>query len=93
MIEKLFEKTNTDVFQNLQLAYEALKAGGSYSILLNAANEVLVELFLKKQIQFLDIQNHLQQMMASHLPVFDLEIDGIIGLDGEIRKKVLEQCL
>ncbi|MFA5528605.1 MAG: 1-deoxy-D-xylulose-5-phosphate reductoisomerase, partial [Peptostreptococcales bacterium] len=60
-----FEEPDLRVFENLKLAYEALKAGESYCILLNAANEVLVDLFLKRQIQFLDIQNTIKDMMHS----------------------------
>lgn len=86
-----FEDPDRNVFQSLNLAYEALKAGESYCILINAANEVLVELFLKKRIQFLDIQNTIKDMMNSHNPIVDLSIENRIKFDKEIRRKVLEK--
>ena len=42
-------------FPALRLAREALKEGGSAPTVLNAANEIAVEGFLKKQINFLEI--------------------------------------
>ncbi|MDR2174225.1 MAG: 1-deoxy-D-xylulose-5-phosphate reductoisomerase [Burkholderiales bacterium] len=42
-------------FPCLALAYRALNAGGSASLILNAANEVAVEAFLNRRIGFLDI--------------------------------------
>ena len=86
-----FEEPDLRVFENLKLAYEALKAGESYCILLNAANEVLVDLFLKRQIQFLDIQNTIKDMMHSHRSMEGLSIEDRIDFDREIRRKVLEK--
>ncbi len=86
-----FEEPDLRVFENLKLAYEALKAGESYCILLNAANEVLVDLFLKRQIQFLDIQNTIKDMMHSHHSMEGLSIEDRIDFDRDIRRKVLEK--
>jgi 1-deoxy-D-xylulose-5-phosphate reductoisomerase len=50
-----FEKPDLDTFKNLKLAYEALEKGGNLACILNAANEVAVDAFLKDKIKFLDI--------------------------------------
>ncbi|MFN5920077.1 MAG: 1-deoxy-D-xylulose-5-phosphate reductoisomerase, partial [Bacteroidota bacterium] len=50
-----FEKPDTETFQNLGLAYDALRQGGNMACILNAANEVTVDAFLKDQISFLQI--------------------------------------
>jgi len=50
-----FEKPDRAVFKNLDLAFKAMEMGGTAACILNAANEVSVEAFLKDQIQFLDI--------------------------------------
>ena len=50
-----FEAPDTARFPQLGMAYEALKAGGSASITLNAANEVAVAAFLAGRIPFLGI--------------------------------------
>lgn len=83
-----FEKPNTETFKCLALAYEALNKGGSYPVILNGANEMLVEQFLNKKIKFMDIQNNLEKLMNEHKPVYDLTLDSIIQIDKEIREKV-----
>ena len=57
-----FEEPDTEVFGCINLAYEASKAGGSYPVVLNAANEVMVDRFLKGQIAFLDIEKNIQKI-------------------------------
>ena len=48
-----FEQPDTKIFRNLALSYEALRKGGNWPCILNAANEVAVEAFLKEKIGFL----------------------------------------
>ena len=50
-----FEKPDFGRYRCLQLAYEAHHSGGYATIALNAANEIAVEAFLKKQISFTSI--------------------------------------
>lgn len=50
-----FEKPDIKTFKCLQLAYDVLKTGGNSPCILNAANEVAVDLFLKNAIRFTDI--------------------------------------
>jgi 1-deoxy-D-xylulose-5-phosphate reductoisomerase len=50
-----FEAPDPERFPALRLAEAALKAGGAAPTILNAANEVAVELFLDRRIGFLDI--------------------------------------
>jgi len=50
-----FEAPDEARFPCLGLAYQALRAGGSASIALNAANEVAVEAFLKQRLPFVEI--------------------------------------
>ena len=55
-ISKLeFEAPDTQRFPCLQLAYDALDAGGTASTILNAANEVAVNAFLAERISFMSI--------------------------------------
>ncbi len=87
-----FEEPDKEVFKCLQLAYDAIKQGGSYPIVLNAANEVLVNLFLEKKINFLDIQNNIIRLMEEHSPVYHTDLNVILEIDKEIREKVLREC-
>lgn len=86
-----FERPNLSVFPCLGLAYEALKAGGSYPVVLNAANEVLVQQFLDNRICFIDIQNTLERVLQHHKVVYHLELEEILEIDQKIRGE-LEIC-
>ncbi|NLM07872.1 MAG: 1-deoxy-D-xylulose-5-phosphate reductoisomerase [Clostridiales Family XIII bacterium] len=83
-----FEPVNRQVFRCLGLAYEALKQGGSYPVVLNAANEVMVQKFLEKKIAFIDIQNTLEKVLEEHVPLYDLSLEDILGIDEEIRERL-----
>ncbi len=58
-----FEKPDLQRFPCLKLAYEAHAAGGFATIALNAANEVAVEAFLKRNIGFMDIPQLIEHVM------------------------------
>ena len=81
-----FEKPNMDVFRCMGLAYDAIKQGGSYPVVLNGANEVLVSAFLKRRIGFMDIQNKLESILDKHKPAYNLDLEGILEIDKETRK-------
>ena len=83
-----FEKPDTDVFPCINIARECSKAGGSYPVVMNAANEVLVERFLKGKISFTDIQDGIRKVIEAHDPVYHLELEDIIRIDDEIRREV-----
>lgn len=83
-----FERPDTNKFKCLKLAYEAIKMGHSYQIVLNAANEVLVDKFLHNEIRFTDIQNNIEKMLNSHNGTEINNIDDVIELDKEIRKQI-----
>ena len=80
-----FEKPDLRTFKCLDFAYEALKAGGSYPVVLNAANEVLVQQFLEGRISFIDIQNTIERVLQGHKMVYHLDLDGILEIDKKIR--------
>jgi 1-deoxy-D-xylulose-5-phosphate reductoisomerase len=50
-----FEDADVETFKNLGLAFQALEKGGNMACLLNAANEIAVESFLKEEISFLEM--------------------------------------
>jgi 1-deoxy-D-xylulose-5-phosphate reductoisomerase len=83
-----FEKPDRNTFKCIKFAYEASKAGGSYPVVLNGANEVLVDRFLKKEIRFIDIQNTLEKILDQHVPTYDLTLEDILRIDKEIREMV-----
>ena len=85
-----FEKPDPEVFKCIRLAYDAIRAGGSYPAALNGANEVLVDLFLNKKIRFIDIQNTLEKIMAEHKPQYNLGLEDVLEIDRSVRQKVKE---
>lgn len=76
-----FEKPDLKTFRCLGLAYEALKAGGSMPAALNAANEVAVARFLKKEITFLDIPRINEGVMNQHDTVKTPSLEDILAVD------------
>lgn len=59
-----FSKPNMALFQNLQLAIEAMKKGGNMPLVLNAANEVAVNAFLQERIKFSEIAHINETILA-----------------------------
>ena len=61
-----FEPVNLKKFKCIKLAYDAIKLGGSYPVVLNVANDLLVELFLNEKILFNMIPKYIEKTMNSH---------------------------
>ncbi|MDD6919831.1 MAG: 1-deoxy-D-xylulose-5-phosphate reductoisomerase [Eubacteriales bacterium] len=86
-----FEKLDEDVFVNLKLARQSIEKGGSYPIVLNASNEILVNAFLNKKISFIQIQEGVEKILNNHNPIYQLDnVDSIIEIDCDIRRKTKE---
>ncbi len=83
-----FMKPDLETFACLKLAYYAIKEGGSCPVVMNAANEVLVERFLKDEIGFLDIQDRLCEYVYAHKKINNLSLEDIIAIDRETREKI-----
>ena len=83
-----FYPADSKVFKTIEMAYEASRRGGSYPVVLNGANEVLVDMFLKGKIRFIDIQNTLVKVMENHKPQYNLTIEGVLEEDLRIREEV-----
>ncbi len=83
-----FQAPDTEAFPCLELARQALAAGASYPVALNAANEVAVEAFLQGRIGFLDIARLNQEALQSHnaLPISSLE--DVQEVDRRVRAEV-----
>ena len=64
--ELTFEEPDRDRFPCLELAYEALRRGGTTPATLNAANEVAVAAFLDGKLKLPDIARINAQVMRSH---------------------------
>jgi len=81
-------KPDLETFSCLKLAYYAIGQGGSCPVVMNAANEVLVEKFLRDEIGFLDIFDRLSDMVYAHVTQKDLTLEDIIAIDKETRERL-----
>ncbi|MCC6265838.1 MAG: 1-deoxy-D-xylulose-5-phosphate reductoisomerase [Bryobacterales bacterium] len=73
-------------FPLLRLAYEAQSAGGASTCILNAADEIAVESFLKERISFLEIASIVEETL-NRVPGRSLEsVDDVLQMDQEARR-------
>ncbi len=81
-----FEAPDVKRFPCLRLAYQALKAGGTATATLNAANEVAVEAFCQSRIKFTQIPMVIDAVMQS-APVRAIScLDDVLGADKAARQ-------
>jgi len=85
-----FERPRIDVFKCLKYAYEAIEAGGTMPAVLNGANEIAVQLFLKDKIGFMDIPRIIRETMDSHETVISPDLEDFISADRYARDKAYE---
>jgi len=85
-----FEKPDLKTFTCLKLAYDAIKISGTMPTVLNAADEVAVELFLKEKIKFLDIPKIIFQAMNKHKTIKNPDLSEILLVDKLTRKMIYE---
>ena len=91
--ELTFEEPDPEVFRCLALAAKASRDGGSYPVVLNAANEVLVQAFLDKKIGFTDIQDTIGRMLEQHRSSGEPDLEEILETDKETREKTEKEVL
>ena len=78
-----FEEPDIKTFRGLQLAYDAIAAGGSMPTVFNAANEKAVGLFLDKKIRFLAIYDLIQGAMEQHKVIANPTVDEILEAEAQ----------
>ena len=86
-----FEQPDTKIFRNLALSYEALKKGGNWPCILNAANEVAVEAFLKERIGFLEIPDVIEHTLGKSAHIKAPRLEELFETDLEARRVAEEQ--
>ncbi|MBL0701553.1 MAG: 1-deoxy-D-xylulose-5-phosphate reductoisomerase [Spiroplasma sp.] len=80
-----FSNVDLKRYPAVRLAYEAGKTGGSMPTVLNAANEVAVELFLRNKITFIEIEQFVEEQMANHEVISFPTLEQILEIDKHIR--------
>jgi 1-deoxy-D-xylulose-5-phosphate reductoisomerase len=88
--ELTFEKPDPETFRNLDLAYSALNKGGNMPCILNAANEIVVNEFLKEKIGFLQMSDIIADCMECLTFIPAPTLEDFVQTDKETRIKALE---
>ena len=82
-----FQKPDFDRFPCLNLAYQAMNAGGVAPCVLNAANEVAVAAFLDKRIKFTDIAKVVAHCLAQDFSDGHHDIESLLAQDAQTRRQ------
>lgn len=82
-----FMEPEAERFPCLGLAYEALKQGGTLPAVLNAADEVAVEIFLKGRLPFTGIHKIISEVMGRHQVKAVGSIDDVLEADAWARQE------
>ena len=86
-----FERPDYEKFRNLGLAYDALRRGGNIPCILNAANEVAVDAFLKGKIGFFAMSDIIEQTISETAFISSPTLDDYIATDREARARSSEK--
>jgi 1-deoxy-D-xylulose-5-phosphate reductoisomerase len=84
-----FQPPDLKKFRNLALAYSALKKGGNMPCILNAANEIAVDAFLKRKISFLQMSDVVEYAMDETEFSSDPDLEFLEVTDNSGRKAAL----
>lgn len=82
-----FSTPDWQTFECLGLALQAAKTGGTLPVILNAADEVAVGLFLKKKIKFLEIPQIVAKTMRRHKVISQPDLNQILAADKWARQE------
>ncbi len=85
-----FMKPDTRKFRCLELALRAAEIGDSMPAVLNGANEVAVDLFLKGRIGFLQIPSLIERTMDAHRPFVIDSIEKVMEADAWARERAAD---
>ncbi len=81
-----FEQPDTDRFRNLAFAYYVMEKGGNMPCILNAANEVVVDEFLKDRIGFLQMSDIIENVLDKANFIAKPTYDDYVLTDELVRK-------
>jgi 1-deoxy-D-xylulose-5-phosphate reductoisomerase len=85
-----FRRPDTALFPCLDLARQALQSGQSHLVVLNAANEAAVELFLNHNLAFMDIAKLIRKALDEHVGSHLDDLEAILALSTLTRNRILD---
>jgi len=88
-----FQEPDMGRFPCLGLALQACRAGQTYPVVLNAADEVAVDAFLNNRVSLGRIPRVIEETMGKHEPVTNPELSDILSVDAWARRTAEENLL
>lgn len=81
-----FSAPDISTFRCLDLAFRAGRAGGTAPAFMSAANEIVVEAFLRGEVTWLQIADTIETVMDSYSPVHPTSVEEILEADSAGRR-------
>ena len=69
------------LFKCLSLAFDAIRTGGTLPAVLNGANEIAVDAFLNKKIEFSNIHKLIEKAMNAYNIKYNYDFDDVFDAD------------
>lgn len=88
-----FLKPDMETFPCLNLAYQAIQKGGNMPTIMNAANEIAVEAFLRGGIGFLEIPEIIANAMSKYNFIAKANVNDFFETDKEVREELSSMLL
>ena len=77
--------------ENVKMAFEAGRIGGSMPTVFNAANEKAVALFLDRKIAYLQIADIIEECMLKHTTVKEPSLEEILEIEQKVYSYILSK--
>ncbi len=91
LMEFTFAPPDTEKFPCITLAYQAIEKGGNLPCIMNAANEMAVNLFISGKISFFQIPQIIENMMENYKFIQNPSLEEILKTDKEVREIIKSQ--
>jgi len=85
-----FESPDKETFRNLALAFEVGEKGGNQPCVLNAANEIVVDAFLRDRVGFLELSDIIETTLEKVSYIRAPKLEDYIETDKDTRRLVTE---
>ena len=87
-----FLPPDTAKFPCLPLAFRALAMGGTAPSVLNAANEIAVQMFLEGSLPFDRVPDVIREALDAHTPAQTYTLEDLERIDADTRRSVRRLC-
>lgn len=86
-----FDEPDRERFPCLKIAEDVARSGGLLRTVMNAANDVAVDLYLKNKIGFYDIPKIIDGEISRFDNVYDFSLSDVISCDEDVKRKILSR--